>query len=92
MGPEHRACNRATAGRNGNGRSSQWATVEKRVPSGRVRCGRCGWLIDQGDDWRSGDAYGPEHVECRGTSAARAAVQAQNLVTQLVGRSGVIAR
>jgi hypothetical protein len=34
---------------------------------GRVRCGRCGWLIEQGDDWRSGDEYGPEHVECRGT-------------------------
>ena len=60
--------NRATAGRNGNGtRSSSWAELEERVPSGKVRCGRCGWLIELGDDWRSSDDYGPEHLECRGT-------------------------
>jgi hypothetical protein len=64
-GPEHRACNRATSGR--NGRRSAWHKLEERVPSGKVRCGRCGWLIENGDDWQSSDDYGPEHVECKGT-------------------------
>jgi len=45
-GPEHRACNRATSGR-GTARSSEWAALDERVPSGRVRCGECGWLIGQ---------------------------------------------
>ena len=65
-GPEHRACNRATSGRNGR-RHSSWAELEERVPSGKVRCGRCGWLIEQGDEWQTGDEYGPEHIECKGT-------------------------
>lgn len=69
-GPEHRACNRATSGRNGrNGtRRSSWHELEERVPSGKVRCGRCGWLIEEGADWHANDDHGPEHVECRGTS------------------------
>jgi hypothetical protein len=64
-GPEHRACNRATSGR--NGRRSTSHKLEERVPSGKVRCGRCGWLIEQDDGWQSSDDYGPEHVGCRKT-------------------------
>ena len=64
-GPEHRHCNRATHNRNGRD-SRSWAVLEERVPSGRVRCGLCGYLIEKGDAWQTG-RFEPEHVECLGT-------------------------
>jgi hypothetical protein len=31
------------------------------VPTGTVRCGKCGWLIEKQHEWREG-GNGPEHV------------------------------
>jgi hypothetical protein len=75
-GPEHTRCNRATnsRARRRRGRSpgprpwpprpreDDWDALAAKVPGGHVRCGSCGWLIEQGQAWYMGP-NGPEHKE-----------------------------
>ena len=65
---------RYTPAQNGR-RSATPLYLEDRVPSGHVRCGLCGWLIETHHAWATGD-YGPQHTRCeheppspRGTGA-----------------------
>ena len=46
-----------------NGRPASWGELEARVPSGHVRCGVCGFLIEISHAWQSGH-QGPQHVRC----------------------------
>jgi len=71
VGPEHRACNRATAGRrNGNGALRSHIagygpdgpfTLEDAVHTGKVSCRLCGWLIRTDQEWMPGED-GPVHA------------------------------
>lgn len=69
-GPEHTRCNRATSGRNGNGRPRIAGygpdgpfTLEDAVHTGKVSCRLCGWLIRTDQLWEPGED-GPVHAVC----------------------------